>query len=228
MYWRRLSRYWCRLFRPAGRPRAAAAIAVALLAAPFVLLLFHTLATPLPEVMVHGDLALIELSTLKAARFDQVAGPYSRFKMHHPGPALFYWLAPFHQLGGQRYGALCLGILVLNLAAFLVLLLVPWRLAGARGLLLAAPFLALLALHAGPHLLWSVWNPDAAVLPFAASFACAVAVAAGRPNFLPAGVFFAFFAAQCHVLYLAPVAAVWLAALACAVQHLCWSWSCWC
>lgn len=200
--------------RPRIAARIAAGIAAILLAAPLLVLLAHTLAEPLPEVMVHGDLALIELATLKATRFEQVAGPYSRFKMHHPGPALFYWLAPFYQLGGRRYGALCLGILVLDGAAFGLLMLVPWRLAGAAGLVCAAPFLALLPLHAGPHLLWSVWNPDAGIFPLAASFAGAFAVAAGRPKFLPAGVFFGAFAAHCHVLYLAPAAAIWLVALA--------------
>ncbi len=202
-----------------GAPALLAALAALCLAAPFGLLLAHTLAGPPADVTVHGDLALIELSTVKAARFEQILGPYSRFKMHHPGPALFYWLAPFHQLGGQRYGALCLGILALNAAAFATLALVPWRLAKSAGLLLAAPFLALLALHGGPPLLWSIWNPEAAVLPFAASAICAFAVAAGRPNFLPAGVFFGLFAAQCHVLYLPPVAALWLAALALAIRH---------
>jgi hypothetical protein len=186
--------------------------------APFGLLLGKTLSRPLPDVVMHGDLALIELATLRATRFEQLEGPYSRFKMHHPGPALFYWLAPFYSFGGQRYGALCLGMLVLNGAAFACLLLVPWRLVGQPGLLVAAPASTLLFLHASPHLFWSAWNPEAGILPLAASAACAFALASGRPNFLPAGVFFGCFAAQCHVLFLAPVAAVWLAGLAVA----CW------
>lgn len=188
-------------------------LAALLVLAPLLLLAGKTFSRPLPDVVMHGDPALIELATLRASRFEQLDGPYSRFKMHHPGPALFYWLAPFYAFGGQRYGALGLGMLVMSCAAFACLLLVPWRLAGERGLVLASPALTLLFLHAGPALCWSAWNPEAGILPFAASVASAFAWAAGRPTFLPAGVFFGSFATQCHVLFLVPTAAVWLAAL---------------
>lgn len=184
------------------------------LLAPLLLLFVHTLQEPLPDVVVHGDLAIVELHTLKAAQLEQLHGPYSRFKVHHPGPALFYWLAPFYELGGRRFGALCLGMLVLNSAALILFLLVPWKLGGRAALILATPAAALLFLHAGPHVFWSVWNPEAGLLPLAAGVAAAFAVASGRPHFLAPGLFFSSFAAQCHVLFVLPAASAWLAALA--------------
>ena len=180
---------------------------------PLILLGCVSLFPSLPNVIVHGDLALIERSTLLATRFEQLLGPYSRFKMHHPGPALFYWLAPWYELGRHSFGSLCIGMLFLNSAAFLMLALVPWRL--CRGAFLAAtPALLLLFLHTGPQLFWASWNPDAGVLPLAASVACAFAVASGRPGFLPAGIFLGALASQCHVLYVLPTASAWLVAAA--------------
>ncbi len=194
--------------------KRVAALAAALLAAPLIFLFWRTAASPPTDVAVHSDLALIELATLQATRFEQLDGPYSRFKVHHPGPALFYWLAPFYAVGGHRFTALCLGILVLNLLAVATLLLAVWRLGGEFGVVLAAPLLGLVLLHGGPALLWSVWNPEAGIFPLAAGLACAVAVAAGRLGFLPTGLFFGSFAAQCHVLYLVPVLAAFTAAAA--------------
>lgn len=196
-------------------PRAP--LGALILLAPLLLLFGHTLQEPLPDVVVHGDLAVLELHTLKAAQLEQLQGPYSRFKVHHPGPALFYWLAPFYELGGRRFGALAFGMLVLNSAALVLFLLVPWKLGGRAALILATPAAALLFLHAGPHVLWSIWNPEAGILPLAAGVAAAFAVAAGRPHFLAPGLVFSSFAAQCHVLFVLPAAGTWLAALAVAV-----------
>jgi hypothetical protein len=42
----------------------------------------------------YGDLAVIELSVRNALRGHPLLGPYSRFGWDHPGPALFYLLAP--------------------------------------------------------------------------------------------------------------------------------------
>src|SRR5437016_3928499 len=41
-----------------------------------------------------ADAALIELYTMSATRGEQLLGPYSRFRWHHPGPAMFYALVP--------------------------------------------------------------------------------------------------------------------------------------
>src|SRR5690348_18094210 len=47
------------------------------------------------HVVMYGDQALLELGTRRAIHLDQLVGPYSRSGFHHPGPAVFYLLAPF-------------------------------------------------------------------------------------------------------------------------------------
>ena len=55
----------------------------------------------------------------------QAVGAYSRFGWHHPGPALFYLLAPFYLLGGSTEVALSAGAISINLIS---LLAVAWAL----------------------------------------------------------------------------------------------------
>jgi hypothetical protein len=49
-------------------------------------------------VTLYGDQALIAIASRRAADFVQLLGPYSRTGFHHPGPAVFYLLAPFVEL----------------------------------------------------------------------------------------------------------------------------------
>ncbi len=39
---------------------------------------------------------MIELYTIHATHAAQFLGPYSQYGWHHPGPMLFYLLAPFY------------------------------------------------------------------------------------------------------------------------------------
>ena len=64
-----------------------------------------------------SDEAVIELSTLNALQGHQLLGPYSRYGWHHPGPALYYLLAPFYGLSGHRSVGLSAGALAINMAA---------------------------------------------------------------------------------------------------------------
>ena len=60
----------------------------------------------LPAAWPTGDGAVIELYTLHATGFRQLLGPYSRFGFHHPGPAMFYVLAPFYAVSGHATASL--------------------------------------------------------------------------------------------------------------------------
>ncbi len=55
------------------------------------------LAEPVHGV-VYGDFALFELATRDAWKLDQLVGPSAHPGFHHPGPAMFYLLAPFVRL----------------------------------------------------------------------------------------------------------------------------------
>jgi hypothetical protein len=43
----------------------------------------------LPPIVTSSDLAITELYTELATRGELLAGPYSRFGWHHPGPIYF-------------------------------------------------------------------------------------------------------------------------------------------
>jgi len=71
-------------------------VLMVVVASPILVLLSRSLQGPHPEIVVSDDLAVAELYTLRASRGQQLVGSYSRFRFHHPGPAQFYFLAPFY------------------------------------------------------------------------------------------------------------------------------------
>lgn len=71
-----------------------------------------------------GDGALLELAVRSAAHGDRTLGPYSRFGFFHPGPAMFYALAPFEWITGGATWAMPLGVALVNalvVAVFVIL-----------------------------------------------------------------------------------------------------------
>lgn len=162
-----------------------------------------------------GDQAFTELYTVYAAAGQQALGPYSQYGWHHPGPLLFYVLAPFHVLGGGGPSSLQGGALVINMAAV----------AGTAAILMRprveAPLLApvvVLALGAYalkvPPLLVNDWNPHVLVLPFAALVCLTTAIAAGDIRLLPAAAVAGSFVVQTHLGLLPVAGALALATLA--------------
>ena len=97
-------------------------------------------AAGLPDFPTYTDRALLEFATLEATEGARLLGAYSRFGFHFPGPALFYWYAPFYWLSGSSAAALFLGQCLLACAA---LAGVAWSLRRDAGLLI----LFALALH---------------------------------------------------------------------------------
>ncbi len=195
-------------------------VLMVVVASPILVLLSRSLQGPHPEIVVSDDLAVAELYTLRASRGQQLVGSYSRFRFHHPGPAQFYFLAPFYRLLGNKHIALNIGALVSSLTFLFVLLCVAMSTGGARGLAFSAVPLALLVLYLQPFLLWNIWNPYFAILPFAASAACSYACCTGKWRFLPVGVVAGSLAAQCHFVTVLPLCAVWGAAFLVAVYGL--------
>jgi hypothetical protein len=141
---------------------AAALVAVARLQPPF------------REV---SDGAILEIYTLQALKGALLAGPYSRFGWHHPGPlffyieALWYWLSGLHTMGMQA------GAVAINVAALAML---AWVLAQVETPVLAAAVAAttsVFIVRTG-DLVASPWNPHVVVLPMLAFVAAAAAFAA--------------------------------------------------
>jgi hypothetical protein len=152
-------------------------------------------------------MALIELATRHAARGEQLLGPYSRFGFHHPGPAMFYVLAPLYAASGGLFASMLFTALVANTVLLGAAAWTAWRAGRGEALIPALLVLPLLALYIRPSYLCSVWNPNLAIVPFLAALLALAAVVAGRIAFLPLAVGAGSLALQCHLGVLLPLAA---------------------
>lgn len=132
-----------------------------------------------------GDQAVIQLSTDRAARFQQLLGPYSRFGWSHPGPLYFYLLAPLYKLLGSSQRSLAVASVVLAGLFALITVLIVARLAGPTAARWAAA-LALVEMAAlGPPVVAEIWNPVAIILPAGTFLVAAAALVSGRWWALP-------------------------------------------
>ena len=140
--------HWCERWRPspciettAVHPLArgsrvasgtldAAPVVVAVL--PMLAVLVHAVSQIHRAPLYGGDYALLEMGA-KSALAASTSGPYSRFGWDHPGPATFYWSAPFYALSGQRPEGLGVAALVSNIAAVAAIVVVARRAAGVVG-----------------------------------------------------------------------------------------------
>jgi hypothetical protein len=118
-----------------------------------------------PHVVMYGDQALLELGARRAMHLDQLVGPYSRSGFHHPGPAVFYLLAPFVRFLEPRGPGLYLGAVILNAAALVTAVAVIWRRVGALAALWAAAVIDVFCLFLGVGTLREPWNPYLVIAP---------------------------------------------------------------
>jgi hypothetical protein len=199
--------------QPTPSPRALAALLTLVAVLP-LLVAVPRIAAGLRDACPASDFALMELATDQAAHGAQLVGPYSRFGWRHPGPALFYLLAPFHAISGGSSASLPVGALVINAAALLAMVLALGRWGeDARAPLLALPLGLAYGAYLGPGFLYNIWNPAVTVLPLGALMLLAAAVACGRTGPLPLLALLGSFLVQTHVGYLPVVITVVVTAL---------------
>jgi hypothetical protein len=153
-----------------------------------------------------ADEAVTELATLNAAHGRQLLGPYSRYPWHHPGPALFYLLAPFYEASGRRATGLSAGALAINVFSLALAVWVLWRRGGAALALMCAAAMALLLARV-PAVLVSPWNPHVAAILAASVVILSASAAAGWPVALPVAAGLLSIVVQTHIATL-PLAAV--------------------
>jgi hypothetical protein len=172
-------------------------VVLAIVAFAFVLFVV-TVARRSSQTFPVSDDAIIELSTLNAAQGQQLLGPYSRYAWHHPGPALFYVLAPFYRASGSRSTGLAAGALTINVAAIAVAF---WLLCRSGGAALAVALAVAGAFYIGRlgAVMASPWNAHAVILPSAALIIVSAAAAAGSFAAVPAFVVLSSFVLQSHV-----------------------------
>jgi hypothetical protein len=112
-----------------------------------------------------GDVALIELGVRQALFHGNALGVYSRFGWHHPGPALFYVLAPWYWLSGESSRSLFLGAWLINgVSAIGAVWIVRARAGEHAARVMAIVVLAHLLIVHVIHLI-DPWNPKLLAFP---------------------------------------------------------------
>jgi hypothetical protein len=155
------------------------------------------------EVLLIGDVG---------GRHTPLVGMPSRLGWYHPGPLLFWLLAPMAHLFGET-GVLA-GVAIINAAALVGVAIVARRRGGAALLLWAGLLVAALVHTEGPGLLLDPWNPYVPVLPFLCFVMLAWSVACGDYPALPWAVVVGSFVVEAHVGYALLVAGSLAVALA--------------
>ena len=165
-----------------------------------------------------GDYALIELEVEKIHQgFYPLSGAYSRFKIHHISPALFYYYAvtehmlPFLKSvrGKHLFAQLLLNIFFLYFAIKITKEVFSGEIFGTTLL-----FLSLwIFLSLGKHIFFNTWNPVVVVVPMLAFALAALGVAFGYIKYLPLLFFTAIVAAGSHLGALVPCLAIVLTSI---------------
>jgi len=163
--------------------------------------------------MPAGDEAVLELAVRAALKKLPLVGLGSpRLGVHHPGPLYVYLLIPFYWLSGQRFAAIALAAVLINLAACWSILAVVHRRAG-RAALVWTTLLLLLHMQAlGMATLAEPWTAAVTILPSAALVVLLAAVAQRHIWYLAPAVALGSFLIQTHLVH-APAAVAALVAL---------------
>jgi len=113
-----------------------------------------------------SDHALTEMQVRSVGRDEVLVGLYSRDTWNHPGPALFWLLAPVYRLTGSMSVGINLGALAINAAAVAGMAVVARRRGGTSLLLVALLAAALVMRTLGAEFLHDPWNCYVTVLPY--------------------------------------------------------------
>jgi hypothetical protein len=154
------------------------------------------------------DQAILDLRIRDVFRFSvntPLVGAYSRFGWNHPGPALYYLVAPFTFIFGNPAWASVVGCALIEGAAISWIAHLAWKVGGLRWCAVWLAVVVLSYVGTGPSLVESIWNPNVAY-PFLILFLLeCVLVALGEVRHLLGLVFVGTFLVQTHIGYVAIV-----------------------
>jgi MYXO-CTERM domain-containing protein len=150
-----------------------------------------------------SDHALTEMHVRDIGRHEVLVGLYSRADWSHPGPILFYVLAPFYWLTGGLAIGMNLGALAINGASVAGMGLIARRRGGTPLMLLTLLACTLLLRTLGAEFAHDPWNAFVTVLPFGLMIFLAWSMWCGEAWALPVGAAVATFLAQTHVGFVA-------------------------
>jgi len=183
--------------------RVVALVGFALTLVPFVVAALALLFAVGDQYHPLSDHALTELQTRDVGRDEVLVGLYSRGEWNHPGPALFYVLAPFYWVTGRMSVGMNLGTLAVNAAAISGMALIARRRGGTPLMLATLLSNALLMRMLGPEFLQDPWNCFVTTLPYGLLVFLAWSMWRGEAWAVPVGVLVATFLAQSHVGFVA-------------------------
>jgi hypothetical protein len=183
--------------------RLVGRLALAFTLAPFVVSAVWLVVTVGGEYKSVSDHALTEMHTADVGRHEVLVGLYSRGDWNHPGPALFYVLAPFYRLFGERSIGISLGALAINGAAVAGMGLLARRRGGIPLMVVTLLSCGLLMRTLGADFLSDPWNCFVTTLPFGALVFLAWTLWAGEAWALPVAAAVTTFLAQAHVGFVA-------------------------
>ncbi len=165
-----------------------------------------------------ADHAVLEMYVRETKNGLITFGPYSRFGWHHPGPALFYVLAPVYWLfGAKSQIGLMVGAALINIASvFLIIRTILVEKIPMETRRWTAIVLIAIAAYVNVQTLADPWNPYITLMPFVLFLVLAACVGAGSiGSILPAAVV-ASFVVQAHIGYAPIIAIVFVSAAFCA------------
>lgn len=207
---------------PPSRAAATVAVVVTLAAlAPVVAVLLQRWGRPYVPV---GDSAILDLrvhDVWPPSALTPLTGAYSRFGWSHPGPLLYWLLAPLSAVaGGSSWGTL-VGSVVLQGVAVVWTARLAWTTGGLRRLVPWTAVQAFTAMALGPGVLLVLWNPDVAAPFFVLLLLQAWVVGSGDARRLVGLTVVASFLVQTHVGYALPVLATcaWAATRLVVAEH---------
>ena len=191
--------------RPAPfRPERLAAVAVTLVGlAPVIAVVVQRAGRP---YLPMADQAVIDLrvrDVLTFSRNTPLVGVYSahHYQWSHPGPVMFYLVAPFTWLFGGAAWATLVGFALLQGVAVAWTARLAWKTGGLRRTVIWVSIALLSYVGTDPGVLQRPWNPSAA-LPFFVLFLLQCRLVAGGDTRRVLGLaFVAGFLVQTHIGY---------------------------
>lgn len=199
----------------ASRERSTWALTSAILLAVALPVLAAVVSAGWRQWYASSDQAIMLMRTFDVGgRETPLVGAWSRWGWSHPGPIVYWVLAPFARVLGQQ-GAL-VGAGLVNAAAIVGSMAVVLRRAGVAKAAAAALVLALVVHAAGSEKLVDIWNPTIAFFSFFFFLFIIWSVVCGDRWLLPGAVAVGSFSVQSHVGYalvvggLLLVTAVWV------------------
>ena len=195
--------------RGTGDPKGwRAPLTAAVVAAVALPLLIASVVAAFRTGYVASDQAVIELRVRDVGSADTpLVGPFSRYGWNHPGPLMFWVLAPLWRALGAGVGAMAAAAGLLNAAGLAAGLMVAQRLGGSALLVITGVAAALLTFASGTDLL-DAWNPWLTVVPTVVFIVAAAAIANGDDAVVPVAVLAGSLLVQSHVGYSVLVAAL--------------------